>query len=102
MISYNCTEKGRNHNMEFVYLMINNNGNETDEGVVSLADIAARAEQAVKSKRNEEVRITNTKHSSYISIEDGEIYLHQKFRKTRRYAWVSVAIFISLLMEKLF
>lgn len=102
MISYNCTEKSRNHNMVLVYLMINNNGNETDEGVVSLANIAARAEQAVQSKRNEEVRIINTKHSSYISIKDGEIYLHQKFKKTKKYAWVSIGIFINLLMEKLF
>lgn len=102
MTSYKCKEKGRNHNMVFVYLTVDKDGTEKDEGVVSLADIAARAEQAVKSKRNEEVRIANTKHNTYISIEDGEIYLHQKFRKTRRYAWVSVAIFISLLMEKLF
>lgn len=102
MTSYKCTEKSRNNNMVFVYLTVDKDGNETDEGVVSLANIAARAEQAVKSKRNEEVRIINTKHSSYISIEDEEIYLHQKFKKTRKYAWVSVGIFINLLMEELF
>lgn len=102
MISYNCTEKGRNRNMIFVYLKVNKEDTEKDEGVVSLADIAARAEQIIKSKSNEEVRIANTKHSTYISIENGEIYLHQKFKKTGRYAWVSIGTFINLMAEKLF
>lgn len=102
MISYSCTEKGRNRNMIFVYLKVDNNGNEEDRGVVSLIEIALQIEQMIKDRCTEEIRISNVKHSTYISVENGEVFVHQKFKKTQKYVWVSAGILVSLMVDKLF
>ena len=102
MISYSCKEKGRNHNMIFVYLKVDNNGKEEDRGVVSLTDIALQIEQMVKDGYTDEIRVANVKHSTYISVENGEVLVHQKFKKTQKYVWVSAGIFITLMVDKLF
>lgn len=102
MISYSCKEKGRNHNMIFVYLKVDNNGKEEDRGVASLTDIALQVEQLIKDGCTDEIRVSNVKYSTYISVENGEVFVHQKFKKTQKYAWVSVGTFITLMVDKLF